>query len=64
MRRETLWIEQTCYENIYMLFMYPSVAPLALAPLLRSCKDRLEVLKVAGISSRILSHPLFEWHML
>ncbi|KAH9982511.1 hypothetical protein BGW80DRAFT_1555627 [Lactifluus volemus] len=30
---------------------YTSVAPLALAPLLRSSKDRLEVLKVAGISS-------------
>ncbi|KAH9968925.1 hypothetical protein BC827DRAFT_1121860 [Russula dissimulans] len=30
---------------------YTSVTPLALAPLLRSCKERLEVLKVAGITS-------------
>jgi len=30
---------------------YTSVTPLALVPLLRSCKERLEVLKVAGISS-------------
>ncbi|KAI0257514.1 hypothetical protein BJV78DRAFT_1116630 [Lactifluus subvellereus] len=37
---------------------YTSVTPLALAPLLRNCKERLEVLKVAGISSWVLSQLL------
>jgi hypothetical protein len=45
-------------------FNYTSVSPLALAPLLRSCKERLEVLKVAGISSWVLSYLLFESHVL
>jgi len=43
---------------------YTSVTPLALAPLLRSCKERLEVLKVAGINSWVLSCLLFEPHVL
>ena len=41
---------------------YTSVTPLALAPLLLSCKERLEVLKVAGINSWVLSRLLFRRH--
>jgi hypothetical protein len=43
---------------------YTSVTPLALAPLLRSCKERLEVLKVAGINSWVLSRLLFKPHAI
>ena len=32
-------------------FNYTSVTPLSLVPLLRECRERLDVLKVAGISS-------------
>ncbi|KAI9445156.1 RNI-like protein [Lactarius indigo] len=40
-----------CPSLISVNFNYTSVTPLSLVPLLRKCKERLEVLKVAGISS-------------
>ncbi|KAF8507065.1 hypothetical protein F5888DRAFT_1647422 [Russula emetica] len=44
-------IAKTCLSLKSINLNYTSVAPLALAPLLRNCKERLEVLKVAGINS-------------
>jgi hypothetical protein len=50
-------IAKTCLSLKSINLNYTSVAPLALAPLLRSCKERLEVLKVAGITSWVLPRP-------
>ncbi|KAI9455849.1 hypothetical protein F5148DRAFT_1324597 [Russula earlei] len=44
-------VAKTCPSLKFINLNYTSVTPLALAPLLRSCKERLEMLKVAGISS-------------
>ncbi|KAI0001984.1 hypothetical protein BJV77DRAFT_970588 [Russula vinacea] len=44
-------IAKACLSLKSVNLNYTSVAPVGLAPLLRSCKERLEVLKVAGISS-------------
>ena len=55
-------IAKACLSLKSVNLNYTSVAPVALAPLLRSCKERLEVLKVAGISSWVLSRLLFNLH--
>ncbi|KAI9460835.1 hypothetical protein BJY52DRAFT_1185679 [Lactarius psammicola] len=42
---------EACPSLISVNFNYTSVTPLSLVPLLRKCREGLEVLKVAGISS-------------
>ncbi|KAH9025850.1 hypothetical protein EDB85DRAFT_1981342 [Lactarius pseudohatsudake] len=44
-------VADACPSLISVNFNYTSVTPLSLVPLLRKCRERLEVLKVAGISS-------------
>jgi hypothetical protein len=55
-------IAKACLSLKSINLNYTSVTPLALAPLLRSCKERLEVLKVAGINSWVLSRLFFKPH--
>ncbi|KAH8988818.1 RNI-like protein, partial [Lactarius akahatsu] len=44
-------VADACPSLVSVNFNYTSVTPLSLVPLLRKCRERLEVLKVAGISS-------------
>ncbi|KAH9082037.1 hypothetical protein EDB83DRAFT_2512840 [Lactarius deliciosus] len=44
-------VADACPSLMSVNFNYTSVTPLSLVPLLRKCGERLEVLKVAGISS-------------
>ncbi|KAH9004405.1 hypothetical protein EDB86DRAFT_3072718 [Lactarius hatsudake] len=44
-------VADACPSLMSVNFNYTSVTPLSLVPLLRKCRERLEVLKVAGISS-------------
>jgi hypothetical protein len=44
-------VAEKCTSLTSVNFNYTSVTPLSLVPLLRKCRERLEVLKVAGISS-------------